>query len=95
MRFCSLFSKIATIEAKENPIKWQMFRWLLQWLNKFLQYTLGGLRISNPQTSQGRLVADQLPELTNADLEFLFNELLEGVHQARGQQWALKYLQRM
>ena len=72
-----------------------MFRWLLQWLNKFLQYTLGGLRISNPQTSQGHLVADQLPELTNADLEFLFNELLEGVHQARGQQWALKYLQRM
>ncbi|WP_017317526.1 tetratricopeptide repeat protein [Mastigocladopsis repens] len=35
------------------------------------------------------------PELTNADLEFLFTQLLEGVHQARGQQWALKYLQRM
>ncbi|WP_371416770.1 tetratricopeptide repeat protein [Dolichospermum sp. UHCC 0259] len=40
-------------------------------------------------------MADQPPELTNADLESLFNELLEGVHQARGQQWALKYLQRM
>nr|WP_309232587.1 tetratricopeptide repeat protein [Cylindrospermum sp. FACHB-282] len=35
------------------------------------------------------------PELTNADLELLFTQLLEGVHQARGQQWALKYLQRM
>lgn len=35
------------------------------------------------------------PELTNADLEFLFSQLLEGVHQARGQQWALKYLERM
>ncbi|MGH7998001.1 MAG: tetratricopeptide repeat protein [Brasilonema sp.] len=35
------------------------------------------------------------PELTNADLEFLFTQLLEGVHQARGQGWALKYLQRM
>ena len=80
---------------KENPIKWQMFRWLLQWLNKFLQYPFGSLRISDPQASQGNLVADQPPELTNADLELLFNELLEGVHQARGQQWALKYLQRM
>ncbi|NJR72930.1 MAG: hypothetical protein HC773_03015, partial [Scytonema sp. CRU_2_7] len=35
------------------------------------------------------------PELTNADLEFLFTQLLEGVHQARGQGWAIKYLQRM
>jgi CHAT domain-containing protein/Flp pilus assembly protein TadD len=35
------------------------------------------------------------PELTNADLEFLFTQLLEGVYQARGQGWALKYLQRM
>ncbi|MFM7368123.1 MAG: hypothetical protein ACKO2Z_10040, partial [Sphaerospermopsis kisseleviana] len=41
------------------------------------------------------MVEQSLPELTNADLEVLFNELLEGVHQARGQQWALKYLQRM
>ncbi|MDB9534910.1 tetratricopeptide repeat protein [Dolichospermum planctonicum CS-1226] len=40
-------------------------------------------------------MAQQPPELTNADLEFLFNELLEGVHQARGERWALKYLQRM
>ncbi len=35
------------------------------------------------------------PELTNADLELLFTQLLEGVHQGRGQQWAIKYLQRM
>ncbi|MFM6152223.1 MAG: hypothetical protein ACKPE3_04345, partial [Sphaerospermopsis kisseleviana] len=41
------------------------------------------------------MVEKSLPELTNVDLEVLFNELLEGVHQARGQQWALKYLQRM
>ncbi len=72
-----------------------MFRWLLQWLNRFLQYPFGSLGISDPRTSQGKLVADQPPELTNADLELLFNELLEGVHQARGEQWALKYLQRM
>ena len=72
-----------------------MFRWLLQWLNKFLQYPFGSLGISDPRASQGNLVADQPPELTNADLESLFNELLEGVNQARGQQWAFKYLQRM
>ncbi len=72
-----------------------MFRWLLQWLNRFLKYTFDSLGISDPQPSQSKLVANQPPELTNADLELLFNELLEGVHQARGQQWALKYLQRM
>ena len=72
-----------------------MFRWLLQWLNKFLQYPFGKLEIGDPHSGQVNLVADKPPELTNADLELLFNELLEGVHQARGQQWALKYLQRM
>ena len=72
-----------------------MLRWLLQRLNEFLQYIFDSLGIINPQTSQGNLVAEQPPELTNADLEFLFNELLEGVHQARGERWALKYLQRM
>ncbi|MEO0686434.1 MAG: hypothetical protein AAFY76_15685, partial [Cyanobacteria bacterium J06649_11] len=34
-----------------------------------------------------------LPELTNSDLEFLFTQLLEGVHQARGQHWAQRWLQ--
>jgi tetratricopeptide (TPR) repeat protein len=72
-----------------------MFRWLLQRLNKFLQNPFGSLGITDSRNSQGNLVADKPPELTNADLELLFNELLEGVHQARGQQWALKYLQRM
>ncbi len=72
-----------------------MLTWLLQGLNEFLQYILDSLGIINPQTSQGNLLVEQPPELTNADLEFLFNELLEGVHQARGERWALKYLQRM
>lgn len=43
----------------------------------------------------GEQKVESPPELTNADLEFLFTQLLEGVHQARGQQWALKYIQRM
>lgn len=32
------------------------------------------------------------PQLTDTDLEFLFNELIEGVHQARGKDWARKWL---
>ncbi|MFN7659379.1 MAG: hypothetical protein ACK5P3_14825, partial [Dolichospermum sp.] len=72
-----------------------MLTWLLQGLNEFLQYIFDSLGVDDPQTSQGNLVAEQPPELTSADLEFLFNELLEGVNQARGERWALKYLQRM
>jgi tetratricopeptide (TPR) repeat protein len=67
----------------------------LQWFNRFLQYLFDSMGSIDTQSSQEHLVADQPPELSNADLEFLFNELLEGVYQARGQQWALKYLQRM
>lgn len=32
------------------------------------------------------------PLLSDTDLEFLFNELLQGVHQARGEAWAQKWL---
>lgn len=32
------------------------------------------------------------PPLSDTDLEFLFNELLQGVHQARGEAWAQKWL---
>ncbi|WP_016952200.1 tetratricopeptide repeat protein [Anabaena sp. PCC 7108] len=74
---------------------WQMLRWLLQWLNKFLKYPFDGGWTHDANAAKGQKVVDSPPELTNADLELLFNELLEGVHQARGQQWALKYLQRM
>jgi tetratricopeptide (TPR) repeat protein len=74
---------------------WQMLRWLLQWLNRFLKYPFDSRGTHDPNAAQGHKVVDPPPELTNADLELLFNELLEGVHQARGQQWALKYLQRM
>ncbi|WP_017655217.1 tetratricopeptide repeat protein [Fortiea contorta] len=42
-----------------------------------------------------RKVVVSLPELTNADLELMFTQLLEGVYQGRGKQWAVKYLQRM
>ncbi len=35
------------------------------------------------------------PVLNDTDLEFLFNELLEGVHQVRGQAWAQKWLDKI
>lgn len=74
---------------------WQMLRWLLQWLNNLFKYPFGSRRTHEFDGDEVYMVEKSLPELTNADLEVLFNELLEGVHQARGQQWALKYLQRM
>ncbi|QYX32547.1 CHAT domain-containing protein [Sphaerospermopsis torques-reginae] len=73
----------------------QMVRLLLQWLNNLFKYPFGSRRTHEFDGDEVFMVERSLPELTNADLEVLFNELLEGVHQARGQQWALKYLQRM
>jgi tetratricopeptide (TPR) repeat protein len=72
-----------------------MLKWLIKWLNRIFKFPFGRkkARVRKPVGEQK--VVQQPPELTNADLEFLFTQLLEGVHQARGQQWALKYLQRM
>ncbi|WP_353932786.1 tetratricopeptide repeat protein [Okeanomitos corallinicola TIOX110] len=72
-----------------------MLRWLLQWLNNFFKYPFENHRLQDADGLEGFEVGQTLPELTNADLELLFNELLEGVHQAKGQEWALKFLQRM
>jgi tetratricopeptide (TPR) repeat protein len=69
-----------------------MVKWLVKWLNKFFRFLFRKqTRSIDPKGEE----VGSLPELTNADLEFLFTQLLEGVYQARGQQWALKYLQRM
>lgn len=67
---------------------------LFQWLKTFDKHP-----VDNSQTDdfQGvnKQVAEAPPELTNADLELLFTQLLQGVEQGRGQQWAIKFLQRM
>ncbi|ARV58462.1 hypothetical protein BZZ01_07245 [Nostocales cyanobacterium HT-58-2] len=71
-----------------------MFKWLVKWLKKFFRFlSRKKLALSMYPGREKKVVPP--PELTNADLEFLFTQLLEGVHQARGQQWAIKYLQRM
>ncbi|AKG21065.1 CHAT domain-containing protein [Calothrix sp. 336/3] len=70
-----------------------MLKRLFQWLKQFYQFLLGRKQTPVLRLTTGNAV--QPPALTNADLEFLFTELLEGVYQGRGQQWAGKYLQRM
>jgi CHAT domain-containing protein/tetratricopeptide (TPR) repeat protein len=72
-----------------------MLRRLFQWLKKWLQRFFGSPQTRSINTPRRNQVVDSLPELTNADLELLFNQLLEGVYQARGRQWVLQYLQRM
>ncbi|MBR8839852.1 MAG: tetratricopeptide repeat protein [Stigonema ocellatum SAG 48.90 = DSM 106950] len=71
-----------------------MLKWLVHWLKKFWQFSFG--RKQNPSLNlEIQKIVQPPPELTNSDLEYLFTQLLEGVHQARGQHWALKYLERM
>ncbi|RAM51780.1 MAG: hypothetical protein C6Y22_09625 [Hapalosiphonaceae cyanobacterium JJU2] len=72
-----------------------MLKWLLQWVKKLWKSPYGRKQTAGSKAMAGYQVVQQLPELTNADLEFLFTQLLEGVYQARGQYWAIKYLQRM
>ena len=72
-----------------------MLTQLLQWLNKFSKYPVGDKQSSSLKAARGLEVAQQPPELTNGDLEVLFTQLLAGVQQGRGQQWAIDYLQRM
>ncbi len=72
-----------------------MLRRLFQWLKKLFQHPFSSQKANSRKAARGYGVVNSPPELTNADLELLFTQLLEGVQQARGRQWALKYLQRM
>jgi hypothetical protein len=70
----------------------QMLKRLIQWFKRFFQRLFGTQIRSQPtkQVSQA-----EAPPLSDTDLEFLFTELLEGVHQARGQAWAQKWLNKL
>ncbi len=72
-----------------------MLTQLLQWLNKFSKHPGGQKQSPSLEDSRGLEVVQPPPELTNGDLEVLFTQLLAGVQQGRGQQWAIQYLQRM
>ncbi len=67
-----------------------MFKRLIQWLKKFLKHFFGSKQ--NFTQHREEVVQQAAPHLSNTDLEFLFTELLEGVHQAKGQAWAQKWL---
>ncbi|MEH2442736.1 CHAT domain-containing protein [Nostoc sp.] len=72
-----------------------MLRRISQSLKRFLKRLIESKQGSSLKGARGHNLVGVLPELTNADLEQLFIQLLEGVHQARGRQWALRYLQRV
>ncbi len=68
----------------------QMFKRLIQWLKKFFRRLFGSQQNLNP--GRENISKPVAPTLSDTDLEFLFTELLEGVHQAKGQAWAQKWL---
>ncbi|AFZ00945.1 Tetratricopeptide TPR_2 repeat-containing protein [Calothrix sp. PCC 6303] len=68
---------------------------LVKWLKHCFQRLFGSKNVRFNQSAAAKTAIPSPPALTNADLEFLFTQLLEGVQQARGQQWALSYLQRI
>ncbi|MBJ7295758.1 MAG: hypothetical protein PX483_04030 [Nostocales cyanobacterium LE14-WE4] len=68
----------------------QMFKRLIQWLKKFFRHLFGGKQNFTPSREQ--VPKAVVPPLTDTDLEFLFTELLAGVHQVKGQTWAQKWL---
>ncbi len=67
-----------------------MLKRLIQWLKDFFQALFGSK--PTPTKAVANVQRQPPPPLSDTDLEFLFTELLEGVHQARGQAWALKWL---
>ena len=68
----------------------QMLKRLFQWLKKLFQSLFGGKQTASK--SRGNVEKEPAPPLSDTDLEFLFTELLQGVHQARGEAWAQKWL---
>jgi hypothetical protein len=68
----------------------QMLKRLFQWFKKLFQSLFGGKQTVSK--SRANVERKPAPPLSDTDLEFLFNELLEGVHQARGEEWARKWL---
>jgi hypothetical protein len=71
----------------------QMLRRLVQWLKNFFQGLFGGGKKRTAVRTSPTVTKQPAPPLSDTDLEFLFTELLEGVHQARGEAWAVKWLQ--
>ncbi|MEA5554220.1 hypothetical protein VB713_25110 [Anabaena cylindrica UHCC 0172] len=71
----------------------QMLKRLIQWLKKFFQPFFRNNQNFIPVTQD--VQKEVAPPLSDTDLEFLFTELLAGVHQARGQAWAQNWLHKI
>ena len=71
----------------------QMLKRLIQWIKNFFQRLFGKQKKSSQ--IEGNIPSQTPPPLNDTDLELLFTELLEGIHQARGHSWALKWLQNL
>jgi hypothetical protein len=71
----------------------QMLKRLIHWLKKFFRGLFGSKQ--NPIPGKQDVGNEVAPPLTDTDLEFLFTELLTGVHQARGQAWAQNWLHKL
>lgn len=67
-----------------------MLRRLIQWFKNLWRSLFGGK--STPSHQGDNISATPPPPLTDTDLEMLFTQLLEGVYQARGEDWAQKWL---
>ncbi|MBD2135934.1 hypothetical protein H6F47_26925 [Sphaerospermopsis sp. FACHB-1094] len=71
----------------------QMLKRVIQWLKKLFQGLFA--RKHSPKPVQQNIEKTTAPPLSDTDLEFLFTELLAGVHQARGQAWAQNWLHKI
>jgi hypothetical protein len=66
-----------------------MLKRVIQWLKRLIRGLFGSKQSPKPVKN---LVEKTTPPLSDTDLEFLFTELLAGVHQAKGQVWAQNWL---
>jgi hypothetical protein len=66
-----------------------MLRRLIQWFKNLWRSLFGG---KSTPSHKGDNISATPPPLTDTDLEMLFTQLLEGVYQARGEDWAQKWL---
>ena len=72
-----------------------MFKRLIQWFKKLFQGLFGSKSSKTISTPFKQDVEKTAPPLSDTDLEFLFTQLLDGVHQARGQTWAQRWLDKI
>jgi hypothetical protein len=71
----------------------QMLKRLIQWLKRLLRGLFGSRK--TPISTRQDADTTVAPPLTDTDLEFLFTELLTGVHQSRGQAWTQNWLHKI